>query len=1084
MTVYDLLCLPENIYFAWQKVRRMHQGADGYVDHGEYYEFELNLEENLAEIRSKMAEGKYRLNRIRPLPRPKKYQDGKTFDRQYYYISVRDQVAWMAFVNAIGPLMDEKMEAWSYGNRLYRAAWYESTPDSKSKLEFGPYRHSNGHLYKKFQNSWPLFRRHVSITTRMMALRRRLRNDEMDESERLAELSALESNLIYFSPFFFERQAKKSESSGELYHASIDLKQFYPSINTDNLKRILKNEGATSDPRMERLLDHLLNFKCDMSDVTAFALRDVEPKFLKSKVKGIPTGLYVSGFLSNCAMLEVDRKVQKRLIEKGHIAHFRFVDDHTILSYDFDTLCDWVDWYQNLLESEDVGARVNDEKVDPPSLSDWLQRRSRVKLAGAGPEEQASAKQIKSHDAAMRDTKIDGRNPTKLMTKTLAQVSAIATTDLDVLDDRDLEDRFKMLEWLLLADIPEREIRPDTRAAFAAGQIAALAPILIQETDGIVTAIRREAELKSEAALQARVGEDYNKIDEELQVLGLGIVEMTKDLKSSEQNHLKRCFDLLMQSFRDHPGKARLFFKIHKYMQVTGYNGLIEVGYWISEARAAGNFAWASYYASLSFQILARLCLSSTMKLRSDGILRSDTSAALAHLEAISKIDLSSFFAQEISESWFHRTARVEFGVALRQCAIELRDTCYGPTLPNRLQKVAAILLRIPTTASSEEWVATTGRTPGVWAHAAEELLQRNGEPTLAWRGFAEHFSLSAKNDALAMRRYPHNVSPTELKEMLQSGIGNAKSDAGWLRDVVDGKSSNSHGILADLSSTYESASGAWRAVQAQPAGYISVKDWTELVSQLDFFDPRRSEWTALEIAYQMIEEYLHFGGNADDAELLYVHPNNVFLPKSWILSSDGLLNSKVMTWSTWQEAIGSASNSIRIISGRAGLSDYRFAEGEESPGGAISERQYSAIGRFILGMVRLDHSSPPIWNIRGNENVHPLTRREWFERVPISSLTLRLIESCLGRRAAETRLMKEKPSFFGNGDGEAPNDTEFDPPELSGLEDLWNEIRRARDALKENQISVTLNQPRQLIPFKLSDFSSRVEEDAAGEDS
>ena len=79
----------------------------------------------------------------------------------------------------------------------------------------------------------------------------------------------------------------------------------------------------------------------------------------------------------------------------------------------------------------------------------------------------------------MLDTKMDGANPTKLLTKTLGQVSAIAATNPDMLDDEDIEERLKLLEWLLLANIPDREIRPDTRAAFAAGQIATLAPLLI-----------------------------------------------------------------------------------------------------------------------------------------------------------------------------------------------------------------------------------------------------------------------------------------------------------------------------------------------------------------------------------------------------------------------------------------------------------------------------------------------------------------------------------------------------------------------------------------------------------------------------
>ena len=36
-------------------------------------------------------------------------------------------------------------------------------------------------------------------------------------------------------------------------------------------------------------------------------------------------------------------------------------------------------------------------------------------------------------EAAIRDTKLDGANPTKLLTKTLGQVSAIAATTPDIL---------------------------------------------------------------------------------------------------------------------------------------------------------------------------------------------------------------------------------------------------------------------------------------------------------------------------------------------------------------------------------------------------------------------------------------------------------------------------------------------------------------------------------------------------------------------------------------------------------------------------------------------------------------------------
>src|SRR3546814_7881522 len=65
----------------------------------------------------------------------------------------------------LGPELDRKMPAWSYGNRLYRAAWYEEeSPEGKgSQLNIGPYRHSAGHLYRHFKHSWPLYRRHISL---------------------------------------------------------------------------------------------------------------------------------------------------------------------------------------------------------------------------------------------------------------------------------------------------------------------------------------------------------------------------------------------------------------------------------------------------------------------------------------------------------------------------------------------------------------------------------------------------------------------------------------------------------------------------------------------------------------------------------------------------------------------------------------------------------------------------------------------------------------------------------------------------------------------------------------------------------
>ena len=198
MSIHSRLLLPENLNYAWIKTNALLRMADGYIDRAEVAAFEIDLEQKLRGIHRQFEEGKYKLRQLRPLPRPKKISNGQPIDRQYYHVAIEDQVAWIALVNAIGPELDQKMMPWSYGNRLYRPAWYEKDDAGQSELEIGPYRHSSGHLYRRFQHSWPLFRRHVTLTARMMVRRKELNRDEMDMAEELATATAKKEELAYF----------------------------------------------------------------------------------------------------------------------------------------------------------------------------------------------------------------------------------------------------------------------------------------------------------------------------------------------------------------------------------------------------------------------------------------------------------------------------------------------------------------------------------------------------------------------------------------------------------------------------------------------------------------------------------------------------------------------------------------------------------------------------------------------------------------------------------------------------------------------------------------------------------------------
>lgn len=266
-------------------------------------------------------------------------------DRQYFHVSVRDQVAWMAIANALGPTLDKKMPAWSYGNRLYRAAWFESPEGARSKLEVGPYRHSSGHLYRKFQQSWPLFRRHIAMTAKNMV--REFNPAELDQSEERAVASAKADGLPYLDAAFWLKRRRDRQ----LYHASIDLKEFFPNVKSSAILRGFEYglDEQLGKTEVIALLESMLKFLVKNEEMPAYLVEAVSPAFLVGGFDGIPTGLFVAGFLANAAMLPVDSSIDEKINKDRTVAHFRFVDDHVIIAYDFDHLCAWIERYKDVL---------------------------------------------------------------------------------------------------------------------------------------------------------------------------------------------------------------------------------------------------------------------------------------------------------------------------------------------------------------------------------------------------------------------------------------------------------------------------------------------------------------------------------------------------------------------------------------------------------------------------------------------------------------------------------------------------------------------------------------------------------------
>ena len=699
----------------------------------------------------------------------------------------------------------------------------------------------------------------------------------------------------------------------------------------------------------------------------------------------------------------------------------------------------------------------------------------RIELSQKPPSKSKSKKIEVKREALIKETKIDGANPAKLLTKTLGQVSEIAATNPDILDDEDLEERLKLLEWLLLANIPEHEIRPDTRAAFAAGKITVLAPMLFHEANDLIDATR------SLISLNRHVPEAGKATDEEVETHANAVQEKINQVEQLEvvhsrkkQQHLEHCFGLLLQAFREYPAKAVLFLRLHQYCRLTGYKGLSNIAEWIREMRNRDYNVWADYYAGLSLQILATNIPFVARTLNTVNALRSDKEAALDHLKDIASIDAVIFLIPQERETWFHTVARRNFGVTLMAVSYQIREDVDDKKFVENLNKLASQCINLDFKAGSQQWEEETGRRPGVWAHLIEEALCTNATPSSVWHLFQSCFSYSNLADRLAARWYPEKLPDKGWDYFLQYMTAMKETDSGWIREAINHEPKRTADARESKRKAFNRAA---RSYDSFGKNWITLLDWTEFVSnECSPFDPRRSEWTALEIIRQIMFPIIN-EFSVKEKILDRLHPNNIVVSKSWKTNFFASQKSAGVSWEEWRSYVRNTdqnTSAIKFRDSATSIIDYRYFTNTHN--GLRLEKwdcRLISIGRLLLGLLRFNHRSPRSWNLRGNEHIISLPSAQIYMSLAISTPTLLLIESCLSGRSAETRAILQKPGLFGWEDGVDANDVKLDPPLLLETNELLEAVNNAQGVLEENQIAVAMNQPRQLIPFRLKDFAS-----------
>jgi len=1043
-----------NLRWAWEKVLREAIPGDNWFDQVEVAAFDLDLERNLESVASELREGRYHLTPLRPLPFPKHSDEaGKPRVRQIFQISVRDQVAWTAVVNLLGPYVDSKMPAWSYGNRLYRSMWIEDDNGIRNR-KIGRYRHATGQLYLPFSQSWPVFRRHVFLATRAMTGIGSDSDEGIDKSTQ-EELEFQEHlHGEHRCPFVrddYWQHRRPLTQPPPLYWCSIDLEKFYPTINLDLVrKNIMENIPLPWRNEAGELLNSMLHFQLDLREWSSEDLAKMDLTEGQEVFAHVPTGLYVAGFLANASLLEIDASVSERLRERN-IAHFRFVDDHIILGYKFETMVQWIREYSQLLRDSGTGAHINPTKIEPKNLA---------MLFSTSLEKESDEESKTEWKSAEAQCRLDPQFPSPLMTKTLTLISGIARTDFNLLELQELTALTEQLEHLLLIDIPNEEIPEKTRLSFAATRLIRIVECRLANPEPQPTLIRHRDDIH-DAFSQLDVSDERRL---ELQQKHAE----TANAISAEQDRLKRevrrAFQLLRKVLRERPDRARLWTRALLMCRQTGVRGLLDlisdIHKQYEEKSLASEYLHANLLVLLGEQafVAARICTD-----EAEALWRRE--AAQAFLEDLSSVDVTKLNTGQ--PRWFLRLSWLQYCFGLYCADRVLKDSkSQGGSRPD---------LSLPETIIAigreclDEANDDAGHEPAHWAWWISRKTLRDLEPHANQfvQALASDLRPSIETSAF-WRFFPLDVPTVILKTMLRKkNVPPMKAlSAGWWFDSLRKRPDEA---MVSLEAGNKKLVSKVRKLLSSDAREMSLYEWCEHTERLSFHgspDPRCGEWTVLEIVRQianLVAEEPHLGlkylvsVRKVANRVPYVHPANFRIPKRW-------LERPEITWDEWKSIVSEADSQVVYVRNSLRIEDRRYTPlSSESPLFS-SVNPVRGLGLVLYGLLKNTFDLPTLWNGPGHSDVLQFLPRLLLQDVTCSSWTLGVLAGCLQPRAIENLFLKARPPINDYFD----EDTLRDPVTFLDAKGVSGALTICQDVLVKYQLSTLNQKARQLTPVSI----------------
>lgn len=1037
--LFETICSKANLMLAWRRVENSFKHGNIWYDELELAAYKFNLVSNLEKLSDVLLKGTYQMHPIKPAPYPKgskkSNKEGKNGEgtvqevelkvRQSFAINIEDQLVWMAVCGVLGPYFEEQMPAWSYGNRLYLNTW----KDKDGHWINGVYRTTSVNFYRKWTQGWPLYRHTLSACIKRMAF---------PQEETIAggvyqidDVVTIEENAAQVNQAFKLKYLDKGYFSGEkkekLYYVALDLTKFYPHVKMSKIRTIIKTRFNNQCEEFYNLIDAITNFVISYEsqgklDFTDAELREMD---LDKEVcfEGLPTGLIVAGALANIYMLELDRKVDVKLTSENEhrILHFRYVDDHLMLSDEKSKLESWKDWYIGELEA--LGLEINSEKTD--------------------------------------DDVIDSYYPTPLITHTLHKISDIAKQPLDLLNGNEFNMVYRDLQMLLVTEFPEQEIKKGTRTSFACTMLSRLVSDINVDYDNIhkqrqkwlsfvdektndrpdnrvmlrslVFTNEKDYPESLDSNVRKLIGEDGCEIyDFVLKAIG--------ESRAKIQDTKKSIFNLLVYALKETPDKPSMWLKVMDFC-VFHYPDKISTIYKVlnmlknkekQELHPLGHeYIWASLNIHLALRIVKAIYRLSN-DIYKNPVMRENDFCFLEKITA----DLGSF------EGSRHYLVNDSMFILYKAKQLLSLYRAKGDDVDNMRQAFLETVEYHGVILDACYWL--------LWA--IERLNHGNPQNNLKIPPFIVEALVYAKHDSPYFIQLLFScISQVPLSAFGKIDVRNLNLSLEQQNNVMLSSLGHKAGYKEILKSLKLKTD---RLYKNSTRSQITLLEWIMHVSSLErgkenvLANAICSEYVATFIMKNIVKFFVDRAEHLDDYS---IHPAAITLSKKECID-DSL-------WENW------LSDKKKIyVQCKNNVNDtlYRylstFSNDYRKEWGVIC-----GLGILFLQILTKEYTMPWVFN-------RPEYGFEWESVIQqllangkVSSVNYKIVAACLSIEDKETLKLKRMLDDSIILENPSVSDTK-----INSLEELQEKLEQSLKELKNNQISVANREVRQLVMIKL----------------